>query len=68
VVSDDGTGLSDDTDRFNAGNGLVNMRQRAAEIGGTFSLTSGDKGAIATLKIKPEALIAAEGELARHYP
>ena len=60
AVSDNGRGLNVKSDRCDAGNGLVNMRQRAAEIGGTFSLESGARGTTATLKIKPEALVSTE--------
>ncbi len=48
-IADDGQGISDE--RFNEGNGLVSMRQRAESLGGELDVDSSDSGGT-TIAIK----------------
>ena len=53
-VQDDGIGLSE---QYSAGVGLRSMRERAEELGGTFTITSSEKGThlLATLPLLTES-------------
>lgn len=59
IVSDDGVGLKD-TGKI--GNGLMNMEQRARQVGATFSITGTDNGTQISLKL-PLAILSTQHTL-----
>jgi signal transduction histidine kinase len=51
IIADNGTGMAGDA---RLGVGLTSMRERAAEVGGTFMIDSGSAGTTVTARLPLE--------------